>query len=116
MKFVKAKKQPAKHKLDSAGLEKARQDRLVKDISKSETNIYVKIYSPYKVYFNNQANSISANNDTGPFDVLPRHHNFISILKAGEVKVISADKDYRIKIDRGIMHVKNNQVIIFLDV
>ena len=84
------------------------------DGQKDKLNI--KIYSPYKVYFNAEADSISATNETGPFDVLPRHHNFISILKAGEIKVRFSSSEQRFKIDRGIIHVKQNQVVVFLDV
>jgi F0F1-type ATP synthase epsilon subunit len=81
-----------------------------------ETKIMVKIYSPFRVYFNDEASSISAINDTGPFDVLPKHHNFITLLNGGEVTVRIEDKVQRFKIDRGVMHVKNNFVTVFLDV
>jgi F0F1-type ATP synthase epsilon subunit len=85
-------------------------------LKNSSTNIHIKIYSPYKVYFNDYGEGISAVNDTGPFDVLPKHHNFMSILKACELVVRTSSKEQRFKIDRGIMHVKNNRVIVFLDV
>lgn len=82
-----------------------------------ESSINVKIYSPFKVYFNGQAKSISAENDTGPFDILPKHHNFMTLLNAGEITVSrksAGEQKYRIA--RGVMHVKKNQVIVFLDV
>jgi F-type H+-transporting ATPase subunit epsilon len=79
--------------------------------------MHVKIYSPFKVYFDETALSISAENETGPFDVLPRHHNFITLLKACELVVRQVHgADQRIRISGGIMHVKADQVIIFLDV
>ena len=34
----------------------------------------VKVYAPFKVYFEGDAMSVSAVNDTGPFDILPKHH------------------------------------------
>jgi F0F1-type ATP synthase epsilon subunit len=76
----------------------------------------VKVYSPFKVYFNEEANSISAENDTGPFDVLAGHHNFITLLNPCELVIQTGHGEQRIKISRGIMHVKANQVIVFLDV
>ncbi|HEX5798111.1 MAG TPA: hypothetical protein VFX79_02045 [Candidatus Saccharimonadales bacterium] len=82
-----------------------------------DSSINVKIYSPFKVYFNGAAKSISAENDTGPFDILPKHHNFMTLLNAGEITVAKqggGDQKYRIA--RGVMHVKKNQVIVFLDV
>lgn len=76
----------------------------------------VKVYSPFHVYFDGQANSISAVNLTGPFDVLYGHKNFMSLLTAGDVVVRSSKGEERIKIDRGVMHVRDNTIRVFLDV
>lgn len=82
-----------------------------------ESSVNVKIYSPYKVYFNGAAKSISAENDTGPFDILPRHHNFMTLINAGEVTVVkTGGEQQKYRIARGVMHVKKNQVVVFLDV
>lgn len=78
--------------------------------------IYVKIYAPFKNYFDGVAKSITATNDTGEFDVLAQHHNFITILNAGEIIVRDDRGEHSIKNDKAIMHVKANQVIVFLDV
>lgn len=106
----KKKKQaePKTKKPDEAEAEQAELD---------DSSINVKIYSPFKVYFNGPAKSISAENDTGPFDILPKHHNFMTLLNAGEVKVVKdGGSEQRYRIARGVMHVKKNQVIVFLDV
>jgi F0F1-type ATP synthase epsilon subunit len=81
------------------------------------TSIYVKVYSPYQVYFDGNAKSISAENDTGPFDILPRHHNFMTLVNSGDV-VIRTDgsDDQKIRISKGVMHVRKNKVTLFLDV
>jgi F0F1-type ATP synthase epsilon subunit len=77
----------------------------------------VKVYAPFQVYFSGSANSLSAANDTGPFDVLPHHKNFMSLLKPGVVTVRQKGKsDFSIKIDQAILHVRNNKVSVFLDV
>lgn len=80
-------------------------------------SIYVKVYSPYQVYYDGDAKSISAENDTGPFDILPKHHNFMTLVNEGEV-VIRAEgqEDQKIRISRGVLHVRNNKVTLFLDV
>jgi len=83
--------------------------------------LQVKVYSPFKVYFNDRALSISAENDTGPFDILPKHHNFMSLLNACDLIVRlrardGKDKEQKIRISRGIMHVRQDQVTVFLDV
>lgn len=82
----------------------------------SNKEMHVKVYSPFKVYFDEAAESISAVNDTGPFDILPRHHNFMTLLSPCEILIRSTRGDQRIRISRGIMHVKADQVIVFLDV
>jgi F0F1-type ATP synthase epsilon subunit len=78
--------------------------------------IRLKIYSPFKTYFDSEAYSVSAENDTGPFDVLPKHHNFITLLNACEILVRSPEGDKRIRITRGVMHVRSDKVNVFLDV
>lgn len=79
--------------------------------------MHIKIYSPFKTYYDETGRSISAENETGPFDILPHHHNFITLLSACEMAVQRLDKTVqRIRISGGIMHVKADRVIVFLDV
>lgn len=79
-------------------------------------HMHVKVHAPYKVYFDGPALSISAANQTGPFDILPGHHNFMTLLTPCVVVVRTDREEEKIQIQRGVMHVKANQVIIFLDV
>lgn len=78
--------------------------------------MHVKIYAPFKTYYDGIADSISAVNQTGPFDILPRHHNFMTLLNPGDVIVRSEKGEDKVTINRGIMHVKADRVIVFLDV
>ena len=79
--------------------------------------MHVKIYAPFKVYFDAPANSLSAANDTGPFDILPGHKNFMSLLKPVPIIVRREGKaDFSFNVERAVMHVKANQVTVFLDV
>ena len=97
------------------------QAQAVKEYSKTEKNgqlsMQVKVYSPFNDYYEGAAFSLSAENATGPFDILPKHHNFISLLSACEIIVRSVNKgEQRIRISGGLMHVKADRVIVFLDV
>lgn len=85
-------------------------------LAKNKDIIHVKVYSPFRVYFDDIAASISAINDTGPFDVLPQHHNFMTLLNPCNLVIRTPQDEKRIRITRGIMHVKANEVIVFLDV
>lgn len=76
----------------------------------------VKIYSPFKVYYDDKAYSLSALNRTGPFDILPQHHNFITLVSACTVVIRSPQGDQRLEVAGGLMHVKADKVILFLNI
>jgi F0F1-type ATP synthase epsilon subunit len=77
----------------------------------------VKIYAPFKIYYDAPATSITATNRVGPFDVLQGHHNFISLLLPGDITVRNDGKeDFKMRINRGVIHVKADEVKVFLDV
>lgn len=76
----------------------------------------VKVYAPFKVYFEGKAHSVSAVNETGPFDVLPRHRNFLTMLLPCDLVVKTPYDTQTINIARGLMHVKADAVTVFLEV
>lgn len=79
-------------------------------------SMHIKVYSPFHVYFDEEADSISAVNATGPFDILPSHHSFMTLLDEGDLLIRQAKAQRRIWISHGIMHVKADRVVVFLDV
>lgn len=84
---------------------------------KESDTFHLKVYSPFKVYFEGDVNSVSAINDTGAFDILARHHNFITLINPCDLTIRTINKeDEIIKITRGIMQVKADNVVVFLDV
>lgn len=78
--------------------------------------MHVKVYSPFRTYFEGEANSLTAENATGTFDILPHHHNFISLLVPCELAIATASGQQKVRISGGVMHVKADQAVIFLDV
>jgi F0F1-type ATP synthase epsilon subunit len=81
--------------------------------------MHIKVYSPFKTYFNEDGYSLTGENATGPFDVLPHHHNFMTLLGACELiikPVNTPPEEQRIRISGGLMHVKADQVTVFLDI
>lgn len=84
--------------------------------AKTLPQMHIKIYSPFKIYFDEEGYSISAENATGPFDILPHHHNFMTLLKACELQVRTPTTLRKIRISGGLMHVKADRVIVFLDI
>ncbi|MBL8121150.1 hypothetical protein JNM87_00160 [Candidatus Saccharibacteria bacterium] len=84
--------------------------------SDDKGGMYIKVYAPSKVYFEGQAESISAASQTGPFDILPKHHNFITLLVACDIIIRTKSNEEKIRIQGGLMHVKADSVIVFLDI
>lgn len=79
--------------------------------------MHVKVYAPLKTYFDSEAYNLSAENDTGPFDILPGHKNFMTLLRPCKVTVRMPDKpDFELNITRGVLHVKADRATLFLDV
>jgi F0F1-type ATP synthase epsilon subunit len=76
----------------------------------------IKVYAPFQVYFEGEALSLTAVNETGPFDILPHHHNFLCMLVPCELIIKTPIETKKIKISRALMHVKAEKVTVFVDV
>lgn len=71
--------------------------------------------APFHVYYEGPATVVSAVNKVGPFDVLPGHADFFSILTPGEVIIETGSDPVRITITNGIIAVKSDQVMLFVN-
>jgi len=96
-------------------IEDGRSVEIVKEIN-GRPVMHIKVYSPFQIFFDDNGFSISAANTTGPFDILPHHHNFITLLDACELSIQTLQGEQRIRISGGLMHVKADNVVVFLDV
>lgn len=76
----------------------------------------VKVYAPFKVYYEGNVLSLTAVNETGPFDILPHHHNFLCMLVPCDLIIKTPYEEKTIKIARALMHVKAEKVTVFVDV
>lgn len=87
------------------------------DVKSKDLIMRIKVAAPFKIYFDEEGHSISGANETGPFDILPRHHNFITLLTPGELVIRPLrGPEKRIRISGGLMHVKADKVTVFLDI
>lgn len=84
--------------------------------SQSENRLSVKVFSPYHIFYEGAAISLSAINATGPFDVLYAHGNFFSMLSPGRVTVRTDYGSNDIDIESGILKVSDNVVTLFVNV
>jgi F0F1-type ATP synthase epsilon subunit len=83
---------------------------------KDQKRFKVKIFSPYQTYYEGEAASLSAVNRTGPFDVLPGHINFFSLLTTGTIVLNTGFQRLEFPIARGILRVNRDTVTLFADV
>ena len=84
---------------------------------KGQLSMSVRVYSPFRDYYDGPAFSLTAENATGPFDILPKHHNFISLLDPCDLIVRTIrEGEQKIRISGGLMHVKADEIIVFLDI
>lgn len=72
--------------------------------------------APFEVYFEGEANSLTAENKVGVFDVLPGHADFFSMLLPGEVIIETDAEPIKFNIVNGIITVRNDQVMLFANI
>lgn len=110
------KQQNAPETVNSADVEGEKKPEKTEE-KPPEGQMFIKVYSPFKSYYDGLGASISAVNDTGDFDILAGHHKFLTLLTACELDIRAVEGEgEKIKIDRGIMYVKEDRVTVFLDV
>ena len=77
--------------------------------------LMVKIFSPSRTFFEGRALSLSALNATGPFDILPKHANFICLLLPSDIRVDVGTQVFTFPVTSGLLRVTYNTVTVFLD-
>jgi F-type H+-transporting ATPase subunit epsilon len=72
--------------------------------------------APFNVYYEGEADVVSATNKVGPFDILPGHADFFSMLQAGEIKIDPGSGDPIVFMAKnGIVAVRDDEVMIFVN-
>lgn len=72
--------------------------------------------APFKLYYDGEADVVSAINLVGQFDILPGHADFFSILEPGEIIIENEAKPSNIVVYNGIITVKQNEVMLFVNI
>jgi F0F1-type ATP synthase epsilon subunit len=75
--------------------------------------IHVRINSPQKIIWEGDAEWVSSENSQGPFDILPMHANFVSIIENKDIKVKTANGVETYTFPRSVIYAHSNQVKIF---
>ena len=76
--------------------------------------LHVRIISPQQLILETEALSVSSKNLQGPFDILPQHANFISLIEDSPITVrIPNQKKATFRFPLAIMLVTENKVNIY---
>lgn len=77
---------------------------------------HLKVFSPFEIFVDTVVSSLSAENETGPFDVLAGHASFLTLLVPCQLRVVTADSQLSIPIERAVLHVHDNTAIVFMGI
>jgi F0F1-type ATP synthase epsilon subunit len=79
------------------------------------TQLTVIARAPFHIYYEGTARLVSAINRVGPFDVLPGHADFFSVMSPGEVVIETESDTINFNITNGIIGVRDDEVMLFVN-
>lgn len=81
-----------------------------------EDLLSVTIIASNKTYYDGPAKAVSSVNKVGPFDILPQHENFITLLKDKVIVYQPDGKKLEIPCQDGLLEVSQNKVRVFMGI
>lgn len=83
--------------------------------SKIKETIVVDIRSRKEKFFHGDAKSVTSINETGEFDVLPQHANFVTLIRGHVIVDKGLPSEKRFELDNGVLAAKTKAVDVYLD-
>jgi F0F1-type ATP synthase epsilon subunit len=77
--------------------------------------IKVTVRNRMAIIFDDYVKAITSKNDTGAFDVLPTHSNFISLITSPLILRKLDGQNQEIKFTTGLLKVKDNAIHCYID-
>lgn len=81
----------------------------------TDKSIVVDIRNRKEQFFRGEAKTVSSVNDTGEFDVLSKHANFVTLIRGYVVIDKGLPTEKKFDIDSGVLAAKTDAVDIYLD-
>ena len=72
--------------------------------------------APFELYYQGDAKLVSAENRVGQFDILPGHADFFSVMTPCQVVIETDQEPVNIDITNGIIGVRDDNVLLFLNI
>ncbi len=79
-------------------------------------NLNVVIRARDGIKYQGDALVVTGVNPKGTFDILPSHANFICTIEKKVWVQTTDNKRQEFNVENGVLHVANNQVVIYLDI
>jgi len=76
----------------------------------------VRINSPDKLIWEGEAFWVSSVNSQGPFDILPFHANFVSILENQKIRINTTTGVVEYSFPHSVIYVHSNTVFIYTNI
>lgn len=81
-----------------------------------DDTIEVKITSPREIVWQGRAAAVSSENSQGPFDILPDHANFVTLVKDTPIVLhFKNNKSEQFSFKRAVVHNENNTVTVYAE-
>lgn len=72
--------------------------------------------APFEVYFEGKAKVVSGSNKVGPFDILPGHADFFSMLLPGDIIIEPLEGEpVTFSVSNGIITVRDDEALLFVN-
>jgi hypothetical protein len=81
----------------------------------SGKEIMVDIRNRKEQFFKGIAKTVSSVNDTGEFDVLPKHANFVTLIRGYVIIDKGLPSEKKFDVDSGVLAAKTDEVDVYLD-
>lgn len=87
---------------------------MAEDIKKGK--LYVTVRSRRGLTYEGELHAVSSFNQMGPFDILPEHSNFVSMITKKLVLHRVDGRNEEINLSKGVIMVEKNRVQVFIGV
>lgn len=85
-------------------------------MSEAPPDLHIIARAPFQLYYDGQASALSAANRIGPFDILPGHADFFSMLTPSQIVIETEHDPVVIDAKNGIITVRDNEVLLFVNI
>ena len=76
----------------------------------------VKVFTPKGVVWEGEAEAVSSVNSQGPFDLLPQHAHFISLIEKKPITVVQTTGEKTFDFEMAVVRLIDNVVTIYADI